>query len=116
MKKKKMKNILNTILILILSMFIFECNVSAKDIITTKSKVNEKIYTEKQTYIWNWANVSSARLFAMKNGTYIRVENSDKHFIVECFDSSFKSLWAKKSREAFLCGEMLHMMGKIFLL
>lgn len=51
MKKKKMKNILNTILILILSMFIFECNVSAKDIITTKSKVNEKIYTEKQTYI-----------------------------------------------------------------
>ncbi len=100
MKKKKMKNILNTILILILSMFIFECNVSAKDIITTKSKVNEKIYTEKQTYIWNWAKVSSARLFAMKNGTYIRVENSDKHFIVECFDSSFKSLWAKKIKRS----------------
>lgn len=81
-------------------MFIFECNVSAKDIITTKSKVNEKIYTEKQTYIWNWAKVSSARLFAMKNGTYIRVENSDKHFIVECFDSSFKSLWAKKIKRS----------------
>lgn len=100
MKKNKMKNILNVILILILSIFIFECNVSAKDITTTKSKINEKIYTDTQTYIGNWAKVSSAKLFAMKNDTYIRVENSDRHFIVECFNSSFKSLWAKKIKRS----------------
>lgn len=96
----KMKNILSTILILLLSVFIFEHNVSAKDIIEAKSKINEKIYTDTQTYIGNWAKVSSAKLFAMKNDTYIRVENSDKHFIVECFDSSFKSLWAKKIKRS----------------
>lgn len=85
---------------MLLSILIFGCSVSAKNIITVKSKINEKIYTEKQTYIWNWAKVSSARLFALKNGKYIRVENSSKHFVVECFDSSFKSLWAKKIKKS----------------
>ena len=99
-RMKKMIKLLNISCIMLLSILIFGCSVSAKNIITVKSKINEKIYTEKQTYIWNWAKVSSARLFALKNGKYIRVENSSKHFVVECFDSSFKSLWAKKIKKS----------------
>lgn len=96
---KKMKKITGVILITLMSIFILNCSVSAKDIVTTKSRIKENIYTNEHTYWGNWTDVSYAKLFAMKNNKYIRVEDSYKHFIVECFNSSYKSLWAKKIKK-----------------